>query len=347
MGTEGAEVGEMVYRNLGRSGLKVSVVGLGCNPFGWRTDEETSIRVVHTALDQGINLFDTADSYSDGLSEVFLGKALGNRRDQAVIATKFGTKLFPTLGSGPNEKGGGARVYIVREVEESLRRLGTDYIDLYQMHWPDSETPIEETLSTLDDLVHAGKVRYIGTSNFASWQLVDADWTARVNGFERFVSAENHYSLLNRNVEADVVPACQRLDVGLLPYFPLASGLLTGKYRRGEEEPVGSRLADVRSPMFSRFLSDENFDTVEALEAFARERGTTLLHVAISGLAAQPTVSSVIASATRPEQVTANVDAATWVPTTRDLEEIDRIAPARTPAAQMAAARLLAKGVAE
>jgi aryl-alcohol dehydrogenase-like predicted oxidoreductase len=310
----------MRFRRLGGSGLKVSVVGLGCNNFGRRLDEAEAKRVVDTAIDCGITLFDTADVYGDGESERSLGAAVKGRRDQVIIATKFRS----AMGEGPYEQGG-SRLYIRRAVENSLRRLGTDYIDLYQMHRPDPDTPIEETLSALDDLVHEGKVRYIGSSNFAGWQIADADWVARVNRWTPFVSAQNHYSLLQREVEREVIPACRRFDIGMLPFFPLASGMLTGKYRRGEEPPPGSRLAG--NPNADRFLNEANLAIVESLERFAAERGLSLLQIAFGGLAAQPQVASVIAGATKPEQVVDNVKAGAWEPTPDELAEIDRLAP--------------------
>lgn len=305
-------------RRLGSSGLAVSTVGLGCNNFGSRLDREGTRAVVEAALDAGITLFDTSDSYGD--SEELLGRALGRRRDDVVIATKFGSDLRGALG--PDWGARGSRRYIRRAVDRSLRRLGTDYIDLYQLHRPDPQTPIAETLAALTELVREGKVRYIGCSNFAAWQVADAHWVATTAGLERFISAQNNYNLLERAVERELIPACERYGIGLLPYFPLASGLLTGKYRRGAEPPPDSRIA--RWGLTDR-LTDERFDVIEALEAFAAERGASLLDVAIGGLAAQPTVASVIAGATSPEQVRANVAAGAWVPSPDDLEEIDRI----------------------
>lgn len=310
----------MEYRRLGNSGLKVSVVGLGTNNFGGRTEEAASRQVIDAALDAGINLFDTADVYSRRISEEIIGRGIKGRRDAVVLATKFRSPM----GEGPNEQGGSRR-YIHRAVEASLCRLQTDYIDLYQMHSPDPETPIEETLGALNDLVRAGKVRYIGSSNFHGWQIADAAWVAREHHWSPFISAQNHYSLVERGVEAEVIPACARFGVGMLPYFPLASGLLTGKYRRGEAAPPGTRLST--SPRAGRFLSDARFDVVERLERFAAERGTTILQVAIGGLAAQPQVASVIAGATKPEQVRANVEAGSWKPTPEDLAELDRLSP--------------------
>jgi aryl-alcohol dehydrogenase-like predicted oxidoreductase len=315
---------DMRYRRLGDSGLKVSVVGVGCNNFGRRLDEAGATRVVETALDCGITLFDTADVYGGGESERYLGRAIKGRRDRVVIATKFRSPM----GEGPYDQGG-SRLYIRRAIEASLQRLGTDYVDLYQLHEPDPETPIEETLSALDDLVHEGKVRYIGSSNFAGWQIADADWIARINHWVRFVSAQNEYSLVDRAIEREVIPACERFGIGMLPFFPLAGGLLTGKYRRGEAPPTGARLAG--SPSANRFLNDANFDIMEHLERFASHRGLTLLQIAIGGLAAQPQVASVIAGAMSPEQVVANVRAGLWEPGPEELAEINRIAPTLAP----------------
>jgi aryl-alcohol dehydrogenase-like predicted oxidoreductase len=305
----------MRYRRLGRSGLAVSVLGIGCNNFGGRIDAARSAEVVGAALDHGVTLFDTADVYgaSPGASEEALGAALGKRRDEAVIATKFG---MDTRGAnGPDWGALGGRRYIVRAAEASLRRLGTDYIDLYQIHRPDPATPIEETLAALDDLVRAGKVRYLGHSNFTGWQTADADWTARTGHLTPFVSAQNRYSLLHREIEADLVPALERFGLGLLPFFPLEMGLLTGKYARGDAAPPGSRLA---REGFDRVLADAPWDRIERLAAFAAERGVDLLAVAIGGLAAKPSVAGVIAGATSAGQVAANVAAAAWVPTADD-----------------------------
>ena len=301
----------MPHRNLGASGLRVSAVGLGCNNFGMRIDAAATKLVVDAALDAGSTLFDTSDSY--GESEVMLGAALGARRDEVVIATKFCSDLRGA--NGPDWNARGSRRYIRRAVERSLTRLGTDHIDLYQMHMPDPNTPIEETLSALTDLVREGKVRYLGSSNFSGWQVADADWIARSNGFEQFISAQNHYSLLERDAEKELVPACARFGVGLLPYFPLASGLLTGKYARGEAPPADGRIA---AWGMTGLLSDANFDLVESLQTFAAERGRTLLDLAIGGLAAEPTVGSVIAGATTPQQVIANVAAGSWWPSADD-----------------------------
>jgi aryl-alcohol dehydrogenase-like predicted oxidoreductase len=311
---------EMRYRRLGRSGLVVSVVGLGCNNFGRKVDAAGTRAVVDAALDAGITLFDTADTYGDqpGRSEELVGAALGGRRDDVILATKFGNDAGGAYG--PDWGARGSRRYVMRAVEASLRRLGTDYIDLYQLHSPDPQTPIEETLAALDDLVRAGKVRYLGNSNFAGWQVADADWTARTGNLTPFVSAQNEYSLLRREVEAELVPACQRFGLGILPYFPLVSGLLTGKYRRGQPPSAGTRLAMER---YRPWLERAPWEVIEALEKYAAERGRSLLDVAIGGLAAQPAVASVIAGATTPEQVRANAAAGAWQPSTEDLSILD------------------------
>ena len=291
----------MRYRQLGNSGLTVSVVGLGCNNFGGRIGMDASRQVIDAAIDHGISLFDTADTYGDrGGSEEIIGRVLGQRRDEVVLATKFGHDM----GRGDKEARGGRR-YVRMAVEASLRRLRTDHIDLYQLHSPDPRTPITETLAALDELVAEGKVRYLGCSNFAAWQVADADWEARAGGFERFVSAQNEYSLLERGAEVELLAACRRFGVGVLPYFPLARGLLTGKYRRGEAMPAGTRLS-------GQEIDEVTFDRIEALDGFAKERGHTLLDFAFAGLLAHREVSSVIAGATRPEQVAANVTAGEW-----------------------------------
>ena len=311
----------MEYRNLGQSGLQVSVVGLGCNNFGMRIDADASQAVVDKAIDLGINLFDTADVYGGSKSEEFLGKALGNRRHDIVLATKFGMKM----GEGPY-RSGASRKYIIAECEASLRRLNTDYIDLYQIHTPDPKTPIEETLRALDDLVHAGKVRYIGNSNFSGWQIAEAALTAKHAGLTAFISAQNDYSLLSRGVEQEVVPASARFGLGVLPYFPLASGLLTGKYSRGVEPAEGTRLAAWKGPMATRTLSDRNFDIVDKLTAFAADRDHSLLDLAMSWLACKPTVVSVIAGATKIDQVEANAAAGSWKLTAEEMAEVDALA---------------------
>ncbi|MEU7904234.1 aldo/keto reductase [Actinoplanes sp. NPDC049118] len=312
----------MSYRRLGTSGLVVSVVGIGCNNFGRKLDVDGTRAVVDAAFDAGITLFDTADIYGTphGASEECLGAALKGRRDEIVLATKFGMDMEGLNGADRGARG--SRGYIVRAVEASLRRLGTDYIDLYQMHEPDAATPIDETLSALDDLVRSGKVRYLGNSNFSGWQIADADWTARTAGHTPFISAQNQYSLLHREVEDEVVPACERFGLGLLPFFPLDSGLLSGKYQRGQTPPAGTRLALER---YQRWLDGADWDTIEALTAFGEERGHSLLEVAIAGLLAQPAVASVIAGATTAEQVRANAAAGDWRLTAADVVALDRI----------------------
>jgi aryl-alcohol dehydrogenase-like predicted oxidoreductase len=310
----------MRYRRLGESGLMVSVIGLGCINFGPLVDARGARTVVAAALDEGINLFDTADRYGGGRSEEFLGAALAGRRDQAIIATKFGMDTAGVLGADHGARG--ARRHIIRAVEGSLRRLGSDYIDLYQLHVPDTATPVEETMAALDDLVRAGTVRYLGHSQFTGWQVADAAWTALTGGLSPFVSTQTHYHLLHRDAERELVPACQRFGVGLLPFAPLAGGLLTGKYRRGQAPPEGTRLSAER---FATRLADAPWDTIDALERFAEQRGLSMLDVAIGGLAAQPAVSSVIAGATRPEQVHANVAAGAWQPSPDDLSALEAL----------------------
>jgi len=294
----------MEQRRLGTSGLKVSAVGLGCNNFGMRCDAKQTDAVVHQALDSGITLFDTADIYGGrGRSEELLGKALGARRKDIVLATKFGGPM----GDSPLQRGASRR-YVIAALEASLTRLGTDYVDLYQLHFPDGETPIEETLEALDVVVRQGKARYVGCSNFAGWQVVEATCVARERGLSAFVSAQNNYSMLERKVRHELLPACAKYGIGVLPYFPLASGLLTGKYKRGEKPPEGTRLS-AWGGRAERMLSDATFDTLERLSAFASERGKSLLDLAFGWLLSQPTVSSVIAGATRPEQIVSNVEA--------------------------------------
>ncbi|HUD50464.1 aldo/keto reductase, partial [Parvibaculum sp.] len=294
----------MRMKTLGKSGLKVSVVGLGCNNFGMKCDQTETDAVVGKALDLGITLFDTADMYGgQGGSETMLGKALGARRKDIVLATKFGLPMGP---GGYMQ--GASRRYIMNAVEASLKRLGTDYIDLYQIHFPDAETPIEETLSALDDLIRAGKVRYVGSSNFTGWQLVEAWYIAEKRGYAKFISAQNHYNLLDRKIETDLVQAANAYGASVLPYFPLASGMLTGKYKRNAAGPNDSRLV-MWGERAKSILTDANFDIVEKLEAFAAARGRTILDVAFGWLASQPHVGSVIAGATKPEQVELNVKA--------------------------------------
>ncbi len=313
----------MRFRPLGDSGLLVSVVGLGCNNFGGRLDAAGTRAVVDAAIDAGITLFDTADTYGGGGgSETLLGEALVGRRDKVVLATKFGHQSAD-MGYGPAAGAKGGRSYIRRAVEESLRRLRTDHIDLYQMHTPDPLTPIAETIAALDELVHDGKVRYIGHSNFSGWQLADAAHTAQRLSRTPFISAQNHWSLLERAVEADVVPAARHFGLGVIPYFPLAYGMLTGKVRRGQGPPQGSRLASRPG-----YITADKLDRVEALIGWAESQGLTLLEVAIGGLAAQPGCASVIAGAMSPTQVKANAEAGGWEPSPEQLAEIDKIVPA-------------------
>jgi aryl-alcohol dehydrogenase-like predicted oxidoreductase len=314
----------MRYRSLGNSGLVVSVAGLGGNNFGRRLDVDATRAVVDAALDAGITLLDTAESYGAGRSEEFLGEVLAGHRDQVVLATKFGHR-GADMGYGAAAGAKGGRGYIMRAVEQSLRRLRTDYIDLYQIHTPDPATPIEETLTALGDLVAQGKVRYLGHSNFAGWQLAEAAGAARELGTTGFVSAQNHWSLLERGIQAEVVPAALHYGLGVLPYYPLANGLLTGKVRRGLPPPEGSRLADRPG-----YITGDKLDRMEKLADWAQQHGVTLLDVAVGGLAAQPGCSSVIAGATSPEQVKANAAAASWVPSAGELADLDRIAPGPT-----------------
>ncbi len=308
----------MDKRRLGSSALEVSVVGLGGNNFGGRIDFEATSRVVHKAVEIGINLIDTADSYGNkGGSEEWLGQVLGEKRKQIVLATKFGLPM-------DGEPGGASRRYVMQAVEASLKRLRTDWIDLYQLHRPDPQTPIEETLRALDDLVRQGKVRFIGCSNLSAQQVAEAQAAARRHGLAQFVSCQDEYSLLVRDVERELVPTAKRLGLGLLPYFPLASGLLTGKYKRGAPLPPGSRLSK-NARHAQRFANERNWRIVGELEAFAARRGHTLLELAFSWLLRDEVVASVIAGATSPQQVEQNVRAAGWKLSAEDLAEIDRI----------------------
>ena len=310
----------MEYRRLGNSGLQVSLAGLGCNNFGMRIDAEQSRAVVHRALDEGITLFDTADIYGNrGQSEEMLGKALGNRRHEIVLASKFGM----AMGDGPY-KIGGARRYIIAACEASLKRLGTDYLDLYQIHQPDPETPEEETLATLDTLVRTGKVRYLGNSNYAGWQVADAAWIAKSHSLTPYVSAQNHYNLFNREIEKELMPACRHFGVGILPFFPLASGFLTGKYRRGEEPKQGTRFAAMRR-LADPMMTEANFKTLEQLDEFAGKRGHSLTELAVGWLATQPEISSVISGATSPEQVKENAKAIDWRLTAEEMEAVGKL----------------------
>jgi aryl-alcohol dehydrogenase-like predicted oxidoreductase len=315
----------MRYRTLGDSGLLVSVVGLGCNNFGMRLDAGRTREVVDAAIDAGITLFDTADVYGGaGGSEVALGEALKGRRDKVVLATKFGADM----GYGPAAGAKGGRKYVRLAVEKSLTRLRTDYIDLYQLHTPDPLTPVEETVAALGELVTEGKVRYLGHSNLTGWQLADFAHTAVAAGRAPFISAQNHWSLLERGAEREVVPAARHFGLGVLPYFPLANGLLTGKVRKGIQVPADSRLAE---PRRAGYVTNAKLDTVESLIAWGQEQGVSLLEIAIGGLAAQPGCSSVIAGATSPAQVTANAAAGDWTPTDDQLAAIDKIVPPPAP----------------
>jgi aryl-alcohol dehydrogenase-like predicted oxidoreductase len=312
----------MRYRPLGESGLVVSVAGLGCNNFGGRLDTDGTRAVVDAAIEAGITLFDTADIYGGGGgSERALGEILGSRRDQVVLATKFGGRGVD-MGYGPAAGGKGGRSYIRRAVTESLRRLQTDYIDLYQLHNPDPDTPVEETIAALNELVDEGKIRYLGHSNFSGWQIADAAHLAAAGGYQPFISAQNHWSWLERAAEAEVVPAAEHFGLGVLPFFPLANGLLTGKVRQGQQVPAGSRLA-----ARAGYVTDDKLAKVEALIGWAEQHGVSILDVAIGGLAAQPGCASVIAGAMTPEQVKANVAASEWIPTEDELAEIDQIVP--------------------
>jgi aryl-alcohol dehydrogenase-like predicted oxidoreductase len=308
-------------RNLGRSGLRVSLVGLGCNNFAGRIDFDATKEVVHKALDLGITLFDNADTYGDpkGGAEDFLGRILGNRRKDIVLATKFGR---PMDGSGKNE--GASRRYIVEACEASLKRLRTDYIDLYWQHIEDKRTPIDETLRAMDDLVHQGKVRYIACSTLTAWQVVEAEWTSRSLGLEHYIACQERYSLLEREYEPNMAGMVEAYGLGLIPFSPLANGLLTGKYRRNEVLPAGARLTTTQR-MADRYLTDRNWAIVEKLGDFCASRGRSMLELAMSWLASRPGVSSIIAGATKPEQLEQNVRSVEWALTKDDLDEIDRL----------------------
>ena len=310
----------MDYRRLGHSGLWVSAVGIGCNNFGAKCDEAATRAVVHACLDAGITLFDTADMYGNrGGSETLLGRILGHHRKDIVLASKFGLPM----GEGPYLNGAG-RHYIMRAVEDSLRRLRTDHLDLYQVHRPDPATPIEETLRALDDLVRDGKVRYVGCSNFAGWQLAEAEWAARAGGTVRFISAQNEYSLVDRRIEGELVPAANAYGVGILPYFPLANGLLTGKYQRNHAMPDGARMTE-RPTRAEEVLTDRNWTIAEKVADYAAARGHSLLETAIGWLASQDHVPSVIAGATTAEQVAQNAAAADWRMTAEEIADINAL----------------------
>ena len=314
----------MQYRILGNTGARVSVIGLGANNFGGRNDEASSFQVLDQALELGINFIDTADYYNFGESEKVIGKWLKGRRNSVIIATKFEM----ALDDSPHNHGA-SRYHMFNAVEDSLRRLGTDHIDLYQVHWPDPDTPIEETLRGLDDMVKQGKIRYFGSSNFSALMLSEALWTSRYHNLNSFVSEQCYYNLLHRNVELEVVPYCSNKGLSIIPYFPLESGLLTGKYRRNAPIPEGTRMAS--GEFYQRSLTEENFEIVDKLSALAEDRGHTVGELAIAWLLASPAVCSVIAGASRPEQVVQNVAAADWVLTPDDLKAVDEIVPPPQP----------------
>ena len=311
-------VTHMRMRQLGNSGLTVSIIGLGANNFGWRLDVEKSRPVIEEAIESGINFIDTSDSYDTGNSETILGEVLKGRREDVVIATKFGSNMGGS--NGPDWGARASRRYVHRAVEASLRRLQTDWIDLYQLHRLDGVTPHEETLDALDDLVRQGKIRYAGSSNFPAWHATEADWISKTRGITRYVSAQNHYSLLERTIELDLIPTCIAHGISVIPYFPLANGLLTGKWKRGDAAPEGSRLSGRNAP------SDQAFDVIEGLTSLAEQAGITLTELALAGLAAQPAVGSVIAGATSAEQVRSNAAAGDIELSPDVLAEVDRIA---------------------
>jgi aryl-alcohol dehydrogenase-like predicted oxidoreductase len=313
----------MEIRNLGRSGLRVSAIGLGCNNFGGRIDQAATEKVIHKAFDLGITLFDTADVYGErGGSETAMGRVIGPMRQEIVLATKF---CMPMSDDG--RKQGASRRYIMQAVEASLKRLQTDYIDLYQVHRFDPLTPVEETLRALDDLVRSGKVRYIGCSNWASWQMMQAEWIARTEGLSHFVSCQDEYSLVLRDAERELMPAAREIGLGLLPYFPLASGLRTGKYRRNAPMPEGARLTKTER-LANRYLTENNWAISEKLIDYAESRGHTALELAFSWLLSRAPVASVIAGATKPEQLEQNAKAGGWVLTAEDTAAIDAITAA-------------------
>lgn len=309
----------MEKRQIGRSGLRVTSIGLGCNNFGWKIDQEASNKVVAKALDLGIDFFDTADRYgtTGGDSEIVLGKSLGARRKDIVLLTKFGVDLQNARIRDSSRR------YVMNAVEGSLRRLNTDWIDVYMIHWPDYGTPIEETLRALDDLVRSGKVRYIACSNLETWRVADAVWTSRHHGLETFIASQTEYNLLNRAAEKDAIPALEHYGMGFIPYYPLASGLLTGKYTAGDG--AQGRLKDNFLRLGDAFLTERNLKMVKALQDFCGERGHTLLELAVSWLAAQRSVASVICGATTPEQVEQNLKAAGWVLSAEELAEVDKL----------------------
>ncbi len=310
----------MEYRNLGNSELNVSVFSLGCLNFGLFCDQETTTKIINTAIDLGVNCIDTAALYGGpkGHCETIVGKAIEGQREKVILATKFGADPA-TRGSGI--KDGGTRDYIVKSVEESLTRLDTDYIDLYQMHFPDHETPIDETLRALDDLVSSGKVRYIGSSNFASWQISEAAWTAITNELNHFISLQTRYSILNRDMEKEIVPACEKHNISILPFFPLESGLLTGKVKRNEDPPPGTRLAIWKGA----FQSDSKFDLMDKLIEFGKSINRNILELSLCWAANQNQIGSVLVGVTKPEQLIQNVEAISWKMTPEEMESISNI----------------------
>lgn len=309
----------MEYRKLGKSGLKVSEIGLGGNNFGWYADEPTSISVINHALDLGINFIDTADMYGHGQSEEYVGKAIKGKRHSVILATKFGF----AMEEKPNE-GGASRRYLMKAVDASLKRLQTDYVDLYYIHFPDPATPIEETLGALDDLVRTGKVRYIGCSNFPAWQLCEALWLSRTKNLHSFIIAQARYNILERQIEAELVPCCQAYGLGVIPWGPLAGGFLTGKYHQGQEAPADARLSKP-AKLYSHYFTDANWGKLAKLEAFAQERGHTVAELAIAWLLAKPYISSVIAGAKKPAQLSANLAAAGWKLSPQEMAELNTI----------------------
>ena len=309
----------MEYRKLGNSGLEVSTVGLGTNNFGRRLDFDGTQKVIDACLDQGVTFIDTANVYSAGQSEEYIGKALGSRRNQVVLTTKASGRM----GEGPNRKGN-SRKHLTEEIEASLTRLNTDYMDLFQVHFPDRSVPIEETLRALDDLVRQGKILYVGVSNFSAWETAEAVLTSRNFGLSPVISLQSDYSLLQRDVEKEIIPFCTAFNIGMIPYYPLASGFLTGKYKRGEALPDGTRLAGMPDgPYRNRFLNEGNFEVLEILEDFAQQRGHTVLELAIAWLNSQPQVTSVISGATKAEQVEQNAQAADWTLSESDLQDLE------------------------
>ena len=316
----------MDYRRLGNSGLQVSVIGLGTNNFGARNDYPEAERLLMQAIEEGINFIETSNTYGEGAAEAFIGKAMKGRRDQVLLATKVASNM----GDGPNQHGG-SRKHILTQVEASLKRLQTDYLDLYQIHYYDPFTPLDESLRTMHQLVTQGKVRYVGCSNFAAWQVAEAMGVVRALDLEPLISVEPEYSMLKRAIEKELLPCCQRFNIGILPYFPLASGFLTGKYKRGQAAPVGTRLA-VQRQRAEFILTDENFDVLEQLEAFASARSHTMLELAFAWLLTHSQVSSVIAGATRPEQIIANAKASAWRLTAEEMDELDGVLQTLAPA---------------